>query len=60
MNESRQEKSSLFTSGDAQTVISICAACKYQPKLGVIIGKSGYGKTYVLKQFAKQQRVRYI
>ena len=60
MNESRQEKRSFFTSGDAQTVIAICVACQQQQRLGVIIGKSGYGKTYALKQFAKQQRVRYI
>ena len=35
-------------------------SCHQYQGLGIIIGKSGYGKTYTLKQYATAERVAYI
>lgn len=45
---------------DANNVIGVCAAAKETSGLGVIVGKSGFGKTYALKYYANMTRVAYI
>lgn len=61
MNENVQAKERrFFQSSDAQIVLSICAACQTRRGLGLIYGKSGYGKTFALREYAMKKRVRYI
>lgn len=49
-----------FASRDARNIIAVCQSCQEFMGLGIIAGKSGYGKTYALKHYAKMERVCYI
>ena len=53
-------KKALFESRDALSIMGICSSCQEYLALGVVIGRSGYGKTYTLKQYAKLPKVCYI
>ncbi len=52
--------SSFYESRDAVNIVAVCGLCQENISLGVIVGKSGYGKTHTLKQYAKKGRVCYI
>lgn len=54
------ERPSFYKTKDAADIIGVCKACQEYKSLGIIVGKSGYGKTYALKQYSKMQRVCYI
>ncbi|MDP4092573.1 MAG: AAA family ATPase [Bacillota bacterium] len=54
------QKISFFPSRDAKNIIAICQSCQESQGLGIISGKSGFGKTHALKQYAKAERVCYI
>lgn len=54
------QKRERFESADYLGVMSVCQSCQEDMGLGIIIGKSGYGKTYALKQYAKLPRVAYM
>ncbi len=41
-------------------VLAVCQSCKEYMDLGIVYGRSGFGKTYALKNFAKGRRVAYI
>jgi hypothetical protein len=45
---------------DAKNIIAVCQSCQEFQGLGIINGKSGYGKTYGLKHYSKMDRVCYI
>ncbi len=49
-----------FASADAMNVLATCDLCQKYTGLGVVVGRSGYGKTYTLKQYAKKAKVCYI
>jgi len=49
-----------FNSVDYASVLGLCNACQENMALGIIVGKSGQGKTYALKSYAKLPRVAYI
>lgn len=49
-----------YKSTDSLNVLGICQSCQEYGGLGVIVGKSGFGKTYTLKQYAKVGRVSYV
>lgn len=49
-----------FESTDAVNIIATCSFCQQYMGLGVIVGRSGYGKTYTLKQYAKRNKVCYL
>lgn len=42
-----------FKSGDAKAAAAVCHACKEYRDTGIIIGKSGFGKSYTLRRFKK-------
>lgn len=50
------QKPEVFESDDYLGILGICTLCQENQELGIIVGKSGFGKTYSLKQFAKLQR----
>lgn len=49
-----------FESRDATAVLGVCQSCQEFIGLGIVVGRSGYGKTHTLKQYAKLPRVAYI
>ena len=55
-----KSKVEFFESRDFINTIGVCQACQENIGLGIIVGKSGQGKTHALKKYAKLQRVAYI
>jgi len=49
-----------FESRDAKAILGVCQSCQEYIGLGIVVGRSGYGKTHTLKQYAKLPRVAYI
>lgn len=49
-----------FESYDFKNIIGICHSCQQDGALGLVVGKSGYGKTYALKYYARMKRVAYV
>lgn len=54
------KKITYFESSDYLNVMAVCQSCQEDMGLGIIVGKSGYGKTHALKRYAKLPRVAYI
>lgn len=50
----------IYTSKDFVNIIGLCKACQEDMGLGLIVGKSGFGKTKALRHYAKMQRVAYV
>lgn len=59
-NKTKCERPEFFSTSDSKSIIGICKSCQDFKSLGIIVGKSGYGKTYALKQYAKIPRVAYV
>lgn len=53
-------KTEYFESTDYVQTIGICKACQESGGLGIVVAKSGYGKTHALRRYAKMPRVVYI
>ena len=49
-----------YESRDAKAVLGVCQSCQEYIGLGIVVARSGYGKTYALRQYAKLPRVAYI
>ncbi len=49
-----------FESRDAKAILGVCQSCQEYIGLGIVVGRSGYGKTHTLKEYAKLPRVAYI
>lgn len=49
-----------FESKDARAVLGVCQSCQEYIGLGIVVARSGYGKTYSLRQYAKLPKVAYI
>lgn len=54
------QRKGFFESRDAQNIIGVCGSCQEYIGLGIVVGKSGYGKTHALKYYSKMPRVAYI
>lgn len=55
-----KKKVEFFESRDFVQAIGVCQACQEYMGLGIIVGKSGQGKTHALKKYAELPRVAYI
>lgn len=55
-----KEKVQYFESKDYVQTIGVCSSCQSNVALGIIVAKSGYGKTHALKKYATMPRVIYI
>lgn len=55
-----KKKVEFFESRDFVKTIGVCQACQEFMGLGIIVGKSGQGKTHALKKYAELPRVAYI
>lgn len=53
-------KPRIFESRDAKAILGVCQSCQEYIGLGIVVGRSGYGKTHALKEYAKLPRVAYI
>lgn len=53
-------KMAYFESRDYVQTIGVCKSCQENMALGIIVAKSGYGKTHALKKYARMPRVAYI
>lgn len=49
-----------FESRDARAIMGVCQSCQEYMGLGIVVGRSGYGKTHTLKRYAKMAKVAYI
>lgn len=49
-----------FDSRDAKVIIGLCQSCQEYIGLGIVVGRSGFGKTHALKHYAKLPKVAYI
>lgn len=59
-NEKARTRPPFFESRDATAVLGVCQSCQEYIGLGIVVGRSGYGKTHTLQQYAKLPRVAYI
>lgn len=55
-----QKRKSFFNNKDASNIIGVCSASQENMGLGIIVGKSGTGKTCALQYYSKMPRVAYI
>ncbi|ASN72395.1 putative transposase [uncultured Caudovirales phage] len=54
------KRTEFFVSKDAKSIIGVCSSCQEYIGLGIVVGKSGFGKTHTLKYYSKMPRVAYI
>lgn len=54
------QKKDFFESKDAVGVIGVCNLCQKNSEMGIIVGRSGYGKTHALVKYASLSRVAYV
>lgn len=54
------KKTAYFHSADYVGVMSVCQSCQEDMGLGIIVGRSGFGKTHALKNYARLPRVAYL
>ena len=53
-------KPAFFESKDAVNILGVCQSCQEYIGLGIVVARSGYGKTHTLRHYAKLPRVAYI
>lgn len=56
----KQKLINFFVSEDARNMMAVCQACQENAGLGVIVGRTGYGKSHTLREYSKLDRVCYI
>lgn len=49
-----------FETADFNGVTAICTMCQEMHRLGLVYGKTGYGKTYALQNYARLPKVAYL
>ncbi len=55
-----QGKTKICETSDSVGIIAVCQSCQEYMGLGIIVGRSGFGKTYTLKYYAKSPKVCYV
>ena len=59
-NPTLWERDYFHRTSDSDRIIAVCQSSQDYAALGVIAGRSGFGKTFTLKQFAKNRHVLYM
>lgn len=49
-----------YGSRDAKAVLGVCQSCQEYGEMGIVTGRSGYGKTYALRRYARSPKTAYI
>lgn len=60
LRKALKKRTDIFESCDMKKVIGVCSAAQEDIGLGIVVAKSGFGKTYALKYYAKMPRVAYV
>lgn len=55
-----QVEQGFFVTDDVSKMMAVCQSCQENKGLGIIVGKSGFGKTATLKEYAQLDRVCYV
>lgn len=55
-----QQKPRFYESRDAKAVLGVCQSCQEYIGLGIVVARSGFGKTYALREYSKLPHVAYI
>ena len=55
-----QKRPTITKTGDCLGVMAVCQSCQEYMGLGIVVGKTGFGKTYTLKHYSKNKRVCYV
>ena len=58
--EDQIRKRDNFESADYIGITGLCSLCQETSDLGIVVGRSGYGKTYTLRNYAKLPKVIHI
>lgn len=53
-------KRGFYESQDARNILGVCQSSQEFLGMGIVVGRSGYGKTHTLKQYARLPRVAYV
>lgn len=56
----KQRSAHFYESGDARAILGVCQAAQEYHEMGIITGRSGYGKSYALQEYAKLPKVGYM
>lgn len=54
------DKVKYFESTDFMQIIGLCHTCQQDGNLGIVVGRSGQGKTHALKKYSAMPRVAYV
>ncbi|MFF2886993.1 AAA family ATPase [Paenibacillus sp. NPDC057967] len=49
-----------YVGRDARDIVGLCGECQDHGKLGIVTGKTGYGKSHSLRHYAKMSKVVYV
>lgn len=55
-----RKKIGIHQTDDTIGIIAVCQSCQEDMGLGIVVGKSGFGKTYTLKYYSKSPRVAFV
>ncbi len=50
----------IYKTNDCVGIMAVCQSCQDYMGLGIVVGKSGFGKTCTLKHYSKGKRVAYV
>ena len=54
------QKPERYANADYSSIFGLCSRCQKEGEIGMLIGRSGTGKTYSLQDYAKSPRVVYL
>lgn len=55
-----QHKPDIHQTDDTTGIFAVCQSCQDDMGLGIVVGKSGFGKTFTLKYYSKSPRVAFV
>lgn len=53
-------RAGIHQTDDTVGIIAVCQSCQDDMGLGIVVGKSGFGKTFTLKYYSRSPRAAYI
>lgn len=60
MEKWTKNRTTICETSDSVGIIAVCQSCQDYMGLGIIVGRSGFGKTFTLKYYAKSPKVAYV
>lgn len=56
----QQRGREMFRSNDARMIVGLCKRCREEGEMGIVVGKTGYGKSFALRECARVPGTVYI